>query len=203
MFMNSVRDSDSEQCTESKLGWVHHVHTLTQAARPGRAHSACWAPCRGPLPDRIVVEPGRVTMRMRTLARHVAALCHPPRSRYKNCIGTLAPAARRVERPAARVAMPLRRVPGPCVLYRSPWMHCIMTQGRSSATIQGFVSRLSPWTGHARALQHAQRTGRSYRRPLSRPYHKPPGCVVAVSWPSPLRPGQSPQPGVTIQSIVT
>ena len=36
--MNSVPNSDSEQCTESKLGWVHQVHTLTQLARTGRAH---------------------------------------------------------------------------------------------------------------------------------------------------------------------
>ena len=28
-----VQNSDSEQCTESKLGWVHQVHTLAQAAR--------------------------------------------------------------------------------------------------------------------------------------------------------------------------
>ena len=50
MFINSVQNNDSEQCTKSKMGWVHQVHTLTQAARPlrsGRAHSALWAPCRG------------------------------------------------------------------------------------------------------------------------------------------------------------
>ena len=29
--MNSVSNSDSKQYTESKLSWVHQVHTLTQA----------------------------------------------------------------------------------------------------------------------------------------------------------------------------
>ena len=42
--MNSVPNSDSEQCTESKLGWVHRVHTQrTLAARtvgPGHTHCA-------------------------------------------------------------------------------------------------------------------------------------------------------------------
>ena len=40
MFTNSVPNSDSEQCTESKLGWVHQVHTLAQPTRTSRAHCA-------------------------------------------------------------------------------------------------------------------------------------------------------------------
>ena len=41
MFMNSVPNSDSEQCPKSILGWVHRVHTQrTQAAGPLRAHCA-------------------------------------------------------------------------------------------------------------------------------------------------------------------
>ena len=42
--MNSVSNSDSEQCPESRLGWVHKVHTLNpscahiaSALRPGSA----------------------------------------------------------------------------------------------------------------------------------------------------------------------
>ena len=46
--MNSVPNSDSEQCTESKLSRVHKVHTLAQPActapchRPGLAVSQAW-----------------------------------------------------------------------------------------------------------------------------------------------------------------
>ena len=39
MFENSVPNSDSEQCIESRLGWVHRVHTLN----PSCAHAARWA----------------------------------------------------------------------------------------------------------------------------------------------------------------
>ena len=49
--MNNVSNNDSEQCTESKLGWVHRVHTQwTLAGRTLRAHSAQAgrvATCRG------------------------------------------------------------------------------------------------------------------------------------------------------------
>ena len=49
--MNSVPNSESEQCTESKLGWVHRGHTQqTLTARTLREHSiqaARMAPCRG------------------------------------------------------------------------------------------------------------------------------------------------------------
>ena len=38
--MNSAPNSDSEQYTESKLGWVHQVDTLAQHVRTGRAHCA-------------------------------------------------------------------------------------------------------------------------------------------------------------------
>ena len=38
--MNSVPNSDSEQCTESKLGWIHQMHTLAQPGRTGHAHYA-------------------------------------------------------------------------------------------------------------------------------------------------------------------
>ena len=138
--MNSVQNSDSEQCTESKLGWVHQVHTLTQAVRTGRAHCtqavriaragrcvmasiglyrAPPPPPPPPPPGRIVAEPDRVAARTRAQgpcrcaqACRVASLCRAPRSRYKNCIATLAPAARCVTYADARVAAPLRRVTG-------------------------------------------------------------------------------------------
>ena len=65
--MNSAHEqcpkSDSEQYTESKLSWVHQVHTLTQAARPGRvpcAQAGRVAPCRDRAPAVSQLVAGRV-----------------------------------------------------------------------------------------------------------------------------------------------
>ena len=59
--MNSGPNSDSEQCTESKLSWVHQVHTqktlAARAQRPSCAHGAVSWRALGC----IVVVPGRVT----------------------------------------------------------------------------------------------------------------------------------------------
>ena len=38
--MNNAPNNDSEQLTESKLSWVHKVHTLNPAVRPLHAHCA-------------------------------------------------------------------------------------------------------------------------------------------------------------------
>ena len=38
--MNSASNSDSEQCTESKLSLVYSAHTLTQSASTLRTHCA-------------------------------------------------------------------------------------------------------------------------------------------------------------------
>ena len=93
--MNSVPNSDSEQCPESKLGWVHRVRTLGTgckhtAPRPraqralgvlswrtGRHVAGHALPCRG-----------RVAVRTRTLVRHVAALLPLPLVTIQNCIAT-------------------------------------------------------------------------------------------------------------------
>ena len=70
--MNSVPNSDSEQCTESKLSRVHSAPTLSPAYaliapchKPGPAVSQAW-------PDRVAGAPYRVAAPMGALERHVA-----------------------------------------------------------------------------------------------------------------------------------
>ena len=99
--MNSVPNNDSKQCTESKLGWVHRVHTLNPSCAPQAVRKA---PCRGarwgrprrtfdrrcracargvahvpghvaPVSDRVAPVPGRVTAHTHELVRRVAILC--------------------------------------------------------------------------------------------------------------------------------
>ena len=206
--MNSVPNSDSKQCPESKLGWVHQVNTLAQLARTGRAHCAqavswaCARPYRGLKPA--VSQAWLVVSRI--VSRHKAVLqplYRRPLSRYKLCIATQTPAARH----SAHL---------PCVSQRSLAMS--QGAGRRIAALAALYCDTRPPLRHytkfciatlslarpcARALPHAPRASRPYRRPLSRPYRRPPGRAVAVSWPSPLRLDQTPQPCVTIQSIVS
>ena len=111
--MNSDPNSDSEQCTESKLGRVHNAHThgpgCAQTARALQCVVARAGPYRGPLPCCVAPVPGRVAACTRVLAHRVAVPCraqgwavlYPFRpyrdtpcsqvallSRYKNCIVT-------------------------------------------------------------------------------------------------------------------
>ena len=71
--MTSVPNSDSEQYTESELGWVHQVHTLNPAcAHEQRALCRIVAhmrPCRGPLP---IVSQESPTLLLRACARWCA-----------------------------------------------------------------------------------------------------------------------------------
>ena len=144
--MNSVPNSDLEQCTESRLSWVHLVHTLTQAAFTGHAHctqAAMSRPCHGPMPDRIVAcgRPCRRSGRpCRRPQSRMVAYCHavsqplaaryhdtwspPSQPRYNCCIATQLPAvrtmccvARAPDRILSRVAARCCRV---ATLYRSP-----------------------------------------------------------------------------------
>ena len=75
--MNSVLNNDSEQCPESKLGWVHQVDTLNPAYAH-RPRALCpGRPCRGPVPDHIVAygrschRPGRPCCRLGWLCRNL------------------------------------------------------------------------------------------------------------------------------------
>ena len=115
MFMNSDPNSDSKQCPESKLGWVHKVHTqgpgcahTARTLRPGRA-----TPRSGAVSWRRIVAPLRLCRSVHWLCRappghdtkfvsqhnpcrarwtvsqcRVIALYRRPLSRYKNCIVT-------------------------------------------------------------------------------------------------------------------
>ena len=163
--MNSAPNSDCKQCTESKLGRVHSVHTLnpgyahtTRALHLGRVTAPCcnahWAVLQRAWPCRSVVSPAH--------PRCVVA----PRSRYKNCITTQTSVARtthRVARAAARIAR--RWAP-----YRSHVARCVVTQGRPSATIQNLYHDSPPATRPwARSLPLAPRASRLCRR-VSWPY---------------------------------
>ena len=85
--MNSVLNSDSKQCTESRLGWVHRVHTqltlATRAQLPSRAHGAVLWRALG----RIVALSRlcrRHILQCRCAHAHAVAQCRSsPRSRYK------------------------------------------------------------------------------------------------------------------------
>ena len=120
MFMNIVPTVTQKQCTESKIGWVHQVHSLASLraqVRPGYAHCAIsWravVPYHRPWAGRIVAwadliagPSGRVTglgtvswpcvarLTGRVVA-HIAtqrpASC-PIWSRYNPCIATQFPA---------------------------------------------------------------------------------------------------------------
>ena len=75
--MNSDPNSDLEQCTESKLGRVHKVHTqrtlIERTLRPGLTHTARWAPCLGVHWRYIVDVPSRVTGRVTHASCRVVA----------------------------------------------------------------------------------------------------------------------------------
>ena len=114
MLLNSVPNSDSEQCTESKLSRVQQVHT--QAARTMRFRRCVVAsagPCSGPLPGRIVAEPGHVA----SLASRVLGLA----GRVVGCIAThLALRPCECRNPQRRIVALRGRVAGPCPRsYRS------------------------------------------------------------------------------------
>ena len=197
--MNSAHDSVHEQCpkqcTESRLGWVHRVHTLNPSCTPtaralrlGRAHNVHWAPCRGvhwavswppPRPYRGRARPCRCPHARTGVPCRSTVL--RPSVMIQNCIATLTPAARHVAPAAARVA-------GRWASYRSHVAHCVVTQGRPPATIQ-CLYRDSPTSQAARERCHtplrASRQCRgpcwSCRRAVSWPYH-------AVSWFATTRP---------------
>ena len=107
--MNSVPNSDSEQCTESKLSRVHNAPTLGPACAHTRMHSAKAgrvALCRGAHWPRVVALPRpcrslwptvswpcrrRVAARTRALARCVAAPLSHDTSLYCNPAPCCAP----------------------------------------------------------------------------------------------------------------
>ena len=96
--MNSVPNNDSKQCTESKLGWVHRVHTLNPSCAPQAVRKA---PCRGARWGR-----PRLTFdrRCRACARRCRACARPCRACTRPCRAC----ARPCHCPHARASTPCR-----------------------------------------------------------------------------------------------
>ena len=168
--MNSVPNSDSEQCTESKLSRVHSAPTLgpgcAQAARALRRVMARARPYRSPLPGHVVPVPECVVaVLLRTRACWRAVL--PPPCRDTKLY-------RDAEAPAARIA---RHVAAHVVVSRpKKW---------PPTTIQ-FLYRDSPLARScARALPHAPRIGRLCRRSYHGHLLAVSQACSAVSWPCP------------------
>ena len=97
MLMNSVPNSDSEQYTESKLGWVHQVHTQNPSCAPtmrlGRALSRIVArsgtvswPSTGRVVGPLRPYSGCSTRTPACAVPRVLQLCTPYRSAAACCI---------------------------------------------------------------------------------------------------------------------
>ena len=100
MFKNSGPNSDSEQCTESKLGWVHQVHTLNPACSPRPT----------------VSQP--VAVRVAACGRSCRRLRRPCRSLW-SVVSQACPALRVMSRALVCVARLLRRIVVPSRPCRS------------------------------------------------------------------------------------
>ena len=118
--MNSAHEQCPKQCTESRLGWVQRVHTLTQAA-----HTLCVGPAVSRHTRRCVVVVSRCTLGRIT---RCSARAVSPRPRVSCCA--------QCRCPSGRITGLLRRIVAPPVSYRSRVACCVATQGRPSATIQ-------------------------------------------------------------------
>ena len=165
--MNSVSNSDSEQCIESRLGQVHNVHTpMAQPARTLARVASLVRSCRKPGP---VVSQAPPAMSLHPRARWRAmsqAMCCAPCRRP--CVARHV--AHRIVAQGAVSWRFLRRIAA-CIA--AP----IATQMPPQATIQ-FLYRDT----------HPQRPGPRARAPLAlragRLYRRPPGRVVAMLLPS-------------------
>ena len=148
--MKSDPNSDSEQCSESKLSRVYSAHTLTQPARTlilGRGHSMRWAPCRG----RVVVRrtPCRKpcpVVSWSCLCAHAAMLSPLPvtiQKLYRDPSPYCAPCRARCR--AFRIALvPCRRALGVVSLPLLRHKGCPKPRYKP-------LYRDLPWLGHGRA----------------------------------------------------
>ena len=176
--MNSDPNSESEQYTELRLGWVHRVHTLNPgcprtAPRP-RARRNVVARvrlCRGTLPGCVAGAPCLVTAHSSALARRIATLLPLPPVTIQNCIATQSMPRGQCE--------PCRALPGRIVAPAWPCRSIVLRHaqrpGLSSVTIQNFVSRHS--------LPEA-RLSCARRLPCTQACRivGPLGCIVAELW---------------------
>ena len=125
--MNSNSNSDTGQCTESKLGQVHKVHTQgTKDTRTAPCRSAHWAVS---WPHLALSQDMSCRVASRKPAGSPCAClpCHHPlQSQYKSYIATQTFATHRVTCAAACVVAFLRRVAGRCCAVSQPY--CAVSQ---------------------------------------------------------------------------
>ena len=140
-FFENLVNSVHEQCTESKLGRVHKVHTLnlgcTHTALKPRAQccvAACTGSCRS--------SPGRV-----------AALCHA-----RTCVVSSPPSVtiQKLYRDPNLCRAPCRSAPVP---YCRALLRCIAIQKVAPSHNTKFVSRLTP-SGQAMRARATARPAR-------------------------------------------
>ena len=181
--MNSDPNSDSEQCTESKLGRVHSAHThgpgcahAASVLRPGHAHNAMsqrtlasYPGKARPCHERVAARTGRVASRVVRARCHVvgrvsyghAVVSITIQILYRNTGPYRAPCrarARPYRRPCHSTLLPCSSaISQPCcaILRCKRW---------PPATIQFFVSRLTP-SQAMRARRLPLRAGRPCRGP--------------------------------------
>ena len=146
--MNSYPNSDSKQCPESKLGWVHRMHTqgtlATTTLRPGRVLGAVLWP-----------HPAvscRVAACTRALASRVAASRPavsqppppppPPHHDTKNrVVIQLLPLALRSRcAPCRACRSALHRIMAHCCAISQPLARHVVTPGLPPVTIQTIIS---------------------------------------------------------------
>ena len=168
MFINSDSNSDSEQCTESKLGRVHNVHTLNSDRALGAVSWCALAPFRGPpltMPQHALAVPQAVS---RTVPH---AMSQAPlvtiQSLYRNtspCRVHCTPCRARKAPCRTRTASCRERT----LQYRSAIARCITIQKVTPSHDTKFVSRLTP-SGEASCA-------RAPFSPLARVSHRSPSA---------------------------
>ena len=132
---NNVQNSDSEQCPELKLGWVHRMHTQGPGCMLGR--SCCGAPGAvsqaSPTPYR-GLPLGRVAVRTGCVRRPCCVLCH------ESCRRTPLEVLRVVSQPPRPCRAPPDRIVAHARSCRSIVSRHRQWPGLPPATIQPIVS---------------------------------------------------------------
>ena len=116
--MNSVPNSDSEQCPESRLSWVHKVHMVhtlnpscaptMRTQRPG--HATRWAGC-------VVAHRGCIVGHSWPPSQPYRSCAQPNRGRvvaYGSCVAGLCRDTKPCRRPLLVTIQNLYRDPSPC-----------------------------------------------------------------------------------------
>ena len=200
--MNSDPNNDSKQCSESKLGRVHRVHTQrTQVART--LHTHCAQATRTPQVGRRVVAPLRPCRSAHwSCHRPCRELCRAPCRRPSFTIQSLYrnTTPYRAHRALCRARCSVcRSAPALCRkalgAVSQPLACCVATPGRPPVTIQTILLRQNPTARlRSRTLPLALHVGRpcrraswSYRRAMLQRRAARPSACSAVSRPLSVR----------------